>query len=199
MNVEHITTNNNYGSNVSQLSQEKRANEVRQNTEKPVAVYEQGNKDQKTNKTYQQDSATVKRLIEEAEKRSQDLRALVEKMLLKQGQTIAEGTNIYGLLREGKVQVDPEVSAQAQKDIGEDGYWGVVKTAERLVSFAKALTGGDPSKADLMIGAVKKGFEEATKTWGGELPGICKDTMDTAIKQLEEWRDSINGDSMQDC
>ena len=157
-------------------------------TEDAAAVYEKSTETE-NKKVYQRDNATVERLMQEAERRSQNLRSLVEKMLLKQGETFTESTDIYTLLREGKLQVDPETRAQAQKDIAEDGYWGVKQTSDRLVSFAVALTGGDPSKADSMIEAVKKGFEEATKSWGGELPGICNDTMKEAIRKLEEWRD----------
>ncbi|HWT27159.1 MAG TPA: hypothetical protein VN131_04405 [Mobilitalea sp.] len=160
-----------------------------------AAVYEkldqtQENKPADTKKIYQRDNATVERLMEESEKRAQSLRDLVEKMLLKQGQTMTDATDIYALLREGKVDVDPETSTQAKKDVAEDGYWGVNQTSDRLVSFAMALAGSDPSKADLMIDAVKKGYGEAGKTWGGELPSICKDTLDAAISKLQKWRDS---------
>jgi hypothetical protein len=160
-----------------------------------AVVYEKSDTSAEPKKIYQRDNETVKRLLAEAEERSQNLRNLVEKMLLKQGQTFNSSTDIYELLREGKVEVDAETKAQAQKDIAVDGYWGVDQTSERLVSFAKALTGGDPAKADEMIAAVKKGFEEATKTWGGELPGICKDTMDAAVSKLEKWRDSIKNEN----
>ena len=60
------------------------------------------------------------------------------------------------------------------------------------MSFAKALAGGDPEQADTMINAVKKGFEQATKAWGGELPQISKDTLDRTINKLESWRDSLS-------
>lgn len=158
-----------------------------------AAVYEKSEEPVAKNKTYKRDDLTVERMIAESEKRTQQLRDLVQKMLKKQGQTMDEATDIYGLLREGKLDVDPETRAQAQKDIAEDGYWGVEQTSERMLSFAKALTGGDPAKADEMIEAVKKGFEEATKAWGGELPGICKQTMDAAVKKLESWRDQTSG------
>jgi hypothetical protein len=154
-----------------------------------AAVYEKSEEATSKNKIYQRDSNTVERLLAEAEKRSQSLRDLVQKMLLKQGETFNQSTDIYALLREGKVEVDPETKAQAQKDIAEDGYWGVEQTSDRLVSFAKALTGGDISKVDEMIEAVKKGFEEATKAWGGDLPEISQKTLDAAIKKLESWRD----------
>jgi hypothetical protein len=113
-------------------------------------------------------------------------------MLLRQGEAYGKATNIYSLLREGKVQVDEETRLQAQKDIAEDGYWGVEQTSERLLSFAKALSGGDPSKADIMIEAVKEGFKQAEKAWGGELPQISRDTLDRTISKMESWRDSLS-------
>lgn len=157
-----------------------------------AAVYEKSEQSSSNAKIYKRDDATVDRLLQEADKRAQSLRDLVEKMLFKQGQTFDDSTDIYKLLQEGKVDVDPETSAQAQKDIAEDGYWGVKETSDRLVSFAKALSGGDPSKANLMIDSVKKGFEQATKAWGDGLPSICKDTLDATISKLEDWRDSIS-------
>lgn len=167
------------------------ADEVRnEEAVESAAVYEKSETTQK-NKIYKRDSATIDRLVEEANKRTQSLRDLVQKMLTNQGQTFDKSTDIYSLLREGKVEVDPETRAQAQKDIAEDGYWGVEQTSERMVSFAKALAGGDPSKADEMIKAVQKGFEEATKAWGGELPDISKRTLEATIKKLETWRDEL--------
>lgn len=168
----------------------KNAEELKQ--EDVAAVYEKSEKAPVKKAVYERDSATVDRLLAEAEKRSESLRKLVESMLIKQGQTFNDSTDIYALLREGKLEVDPETRAQAQRDIAEDGYWGVEQTSERLFSFAKALTGGDPSKAEAMIEAVKKGFEEATKAWGGELPEISKKTLDAAIRKMEAWRDGQN-------
>ncbi|HWT73871.1 MAG TPA: hypothetical protein VN258_04010, partial [Mobilitalea sp.] len=167
-------------SNQSQTSEEVKAKE----TDDTAAVYEKSETTTTKNKIYQRDNATIERLLAESEKRTQSLRDLVQKMLMKQGQTFNDATDIYGLLREGKVQVDPETRAQAQKDIADDGYWGVEQTSERMLSFAKALTGGDTSKADEMIEAVKKGYEAAKKAWGGDLPEISQRTLDATIKKL---------------
>ncbi len=169
-----------------------------QNTEKnqtkqentSAAVYEKSEqKPEAAKKTYTRDQVTVDRLKADADRRMQSLRELVQKLLLRQGETYTEATDIYQQLREGKVSVDDETRVQAQKDIAEDGYWGVEQTSNRLVEFAKALSGSDPSKANKMIDAVKKGLEEAKKAWGGDLPEICQKTIDTTIKKLEEWRD----------
>ncbi len=156
----------------------------------PSAVYEKDTDSQSKKTEYKQDTAIISQLKAEAEKRRGQLRELVEKMLLKQGQAFREST-MYRLLREGKVPVDAETAAQAKADIAKDGYWGVDQTSERLVSFAKALTGGDPDKADEMMEAVKKGFEQAAKTWGDELPDICKQTLEATLNKLEAWKSSV--------
>ncbi len=172
--------------------------ETKNKSEDTAVIYEKSEQSSESKKANKVDNATVEKLKAEAEKRSQSLRSLVEKMLLKQGQTISDATDIYALLREGKVEVDPKTSEQAKKDIAEDGYWGVEQTSDRILSFAKALAGNDRSKADELIEAVKKGFDEATKSWGDELPDLCKDTLDTAIKKLEAWRDGTDNDSLSD-
>lgn len=155
-----------------------------------AVVYEKSNEE--SSKVYKRDSATIARLKEDAERRTSQLKSLVEKLLLKQGEKITDSTNIYELLRQGKVQVDDETRNQAQKDIAEDGYWGVNQTAERIVSFAKALTGSDPSKAEEMINAFQKGFDEATKTWGGKLPELCQKTYDKVMEDLTAWKNQNN-------
>jgi hypothetical protein len=170
-------------------------NNSSKNVDDTAAVYEKSDHSSETKKNYRTDTATVERLKAEAEKRAQSLRDLVEKMLLKQGKTLTDDSDMYKLLREGKVDVDPETSAQAKKDVAEDGYWGVEQTSDRMVSFAKALSGGDTSKANEMIEAVKKGFKQATKAWGDKLPDICQKTLDAAVEKLEKWRDGTTQNS----
>ena len=84
---------------------------------------------------------------------------------------------------------------KAQKDIADDGYWGVEQTSDRLVSMAQALSGGDTSKADTLIAAIKKGFDEATEAWGDKLPDICQKTIDAAVKKMEAWRDGTTSET----
>lgn len=148
-----------------------------------------------TKKIYKQDIALVNKLKAEADSRTQSLRSLVEKMMLKQGQTFTDATDMYKLLREGKLTVDPATAKQAQADIAADGYWGVEQTSERLFSFAQALSGGNPEKADMLKDAVLKGFDEAKKAWGGELPDICQQTYDATIKKFDAWINDGKSDS----
>ena len=53
---------------------------------------------------------------------------------------------------------------------------GVKQTSQRIFDFAYALAGDDPEKMKKMQAAVEKGFEQATKSWGGKLPSITDET-----------------------
>ena len=95
---------------------------------------------------------------------------------------------IAGKLASGDFTVDAATKEQAQKDIAEDGYWGVNQTSDRIVDFAKALAGDDPAKADKMIEAFQKGYKEATKTWGKTLPDISSRTYDAVMEKMNKWK-----------
>ena len=154
-----------------------------------AAVYEPSTSatNDKIGKTYSKDTKTITKLKADMQKRTEQLRGLVEKLLLKQGQKFTEATDIYKLLREGKLEVDPETAAKAQEDISENGYWGVNQTSERLFGFATALAGGDPGKAQEMKDAFMEGYEQAKKAWGGELPEISQKTYEATIGKFDEW------------
>lgn len=132
-------------------------------------------------------SSIVAKMKQEQANHNKQLQNLVDQLLSKQA-------NKYTSLAEmfKNIEVDPATAAQAQKDIGEDGYWGVKQTSDRLVEMAQALSGGDATKADEMIKAIKKGYDQAAEAWGGELPDICQKTIDAATEKLNQWRDSMN-------
>ena len=131
-------------------------------------------------------SSIISNLKNEVSNRNKQLENLVQKLLTKQA---GKYTSLSDLFK--NLEVDEETRAQAQQDISEDGYWGVEQTSDRLVSMAQALSGGDSEKADELIAAMKKGFEQATKAWGDDLPEICQKTIDAATKKLENWRDGV--------
>ena len=56
-----------------------------------------------------------------------------------------------------------------------------------MFDFASALAGDDVEKMKEMQEAMQKGFKQATKAWGEELPSICKDTIDAANKLFEDY------------
>lgn len=145
------------------------------------------------------DAATIEKMKAEAELKTAQLRSIVEKMLMKQGQKFTTLADAFDMIKEGTIEVDDETAVEAAKEVAEDGYWGVEQTSERLFSFAKALSGNDPTKADSMLEALQKGFDEATKSWGGELPEICQKTLEATQKKLSDWRDGKTAEAETDA
>ena len=151
-------------------------------------VYEKSSQTEKDTVTKKTDYAMVAKLKADAEQRTSQLRSLVEKMMTKQGTAIANADSMWSFLADGNFTVDEETQKQAQADIAEDGYWGVEQTSDRILDFAKALSGNDPEKADLLIDAFKKGFEDATKSWGKDLPDISQRTYDAVLEKFDKWK-----------
>ena len=137
-------------------------------------------------KTYTQYSNLMNKMKADAEAHTQQLQSIVEKLMSQQGQTFNKANGIWSILAGGNLKVDAATQAQAQKDIAEDGYWGVEQTSDRIIDFATALTGGDPSKIEEMREAFKKGYKQAEKTWGGKLPDISQRTYDAVMEKFDK-------------
>ena len=142
--------------------------------------------------TAKRDTATIEKMKAEAELRTAQLRSLVEKMLLKQGQKFTTLADAMDMIKEGIISVDDETAKEAAEEISDDGYWGVEQTSDRLVSFAKALAGNDPAQADAMLEALQKGYDEAAKSWGGELPELCQKTLEVTKQKLNDWKNGVS-------
>jgi len=140
-------------------------------------------------------AALVKQLKADQESRQQQLTSLVQQMMTKQATTYTNANDMWKFLAKGDFTVDAQTKLQAQKDIADDGYYGVQQTADRLFDFASALAGDDVDKMKKMQAAMQKGFDQATKAWGQKLPDISQRTMDAANKKFEEYYKSKNSAS----
>lgn len=128
--------------------------------------------------TYKPNAALVQAMKDEQAANQARFINMMKSMLNKQGKVFGESTDYT---------VSEEVQAAAKEAISEDGYWGVKQTSERMVSFAKALVGGDPSRVGEMRDSFIKGYEAAAKVWGGALPSIAQETYDATMKLFDEW------------
>jgi len=111
------------------------------------------------------------------------IRGLIEK----QGKNYEE---VLSAIRNGEspvIEIDAETRAKAEEAISDDGYWGVNKTSERILDFAKTISGGDTSKIGLLKDAFKEAFESAKEAFGGTLPDISQKTYDQVMKGFDEW------------
>ena len=208
MSMKIETGYSNYGTDYQQNTQVREksasANEQAKTNVESGVVYERSNQNANEaysiNKMSQADrSALVQRLKADQEQRQQQLTELVQKTLSGQAGAYgkANGNDIWTLLSGGKVNVSAAEKAQAQKDIGEDGYWGVKQTSQRLFDFASALAGDDVEKMKKMQAAMEKGFKLATKSWGKDKPpGICGETFDAANRLFEEYYKSKESEAL---
>lgn len=129
----------------------------------------------------------VQSLKEAANAHIQQLQDIVNKLLTKQGETWNAANGLKDLYE--KLVVDPETQKKALEDIGEQGYWGVEQTSSRIFDFAVALSGGDADKMDELEKAFEKGFKQAEKTWGGQLPEICQKTREEVQSKFKNYRE----------
>ncbi len=188
MDVNTISNNavsNNSSANYYQAA---KSDEATKTSDKDVAAVYEKSDNAVSNKNSSSDrSAIVAQLKADSEQRMSQLLNIVRQTMSKQGSAIGKADSMWRFLAGGNFTVDPETKAQAQADIAEDGYWGVEQTSDRIVDFAKALSGGDKNKANEMISAFKKGFQQATKTWGSALPDISQRTYDAVLKKFDQW------------
>lgn len=200
MGVNGVTevTNNiatTYTSAVNSPVEDKKKDKEVEVKKEAAAVYEKSEESSNTSKVSSKESDRTKiiqQLKADDALRQQQLLDIVHKMMGKQAKTygIANTDNdedsIWKFLAKGDFTVDAATKAQAQEDISENGYWGVKQTSERILDFAKALAGDDPEKLEKMRSAFEKGYKQAEKTWGGELPDISKQTFDAVMKGFDE-------------
>ncbi len=161
------------------------------------AVYEKseetsnGSPTYSINKMSEEDRANlVAQLKADQEAQIANLKNLVFDTLNGQGKAFGLATDddsIWKLFADGNLTVTEAAKKQAQEDISEDGYWGVKQTSQRLFDFASALAGDDVDKMKKMQDAMSRGYDEATKAWGKELPDISKQTIDAANKLFEDY------------
>lgn len=172
--------------------------EAKAKAENKAAVFEKTKNEDtnkepyKINKMSKEDrAALVKALKEEVEARQKQFLELVKQSLTGQGEKIAIATDnmdgIWKALAKGNFTVSEEVKKQAQEDISEKGYWGVEATSKRMFEHASALAGDDVEQMKAMQKAMEKGYKEATKAWGKELPDISKKTLEAANKLFEDY------------
>lgn len=195
MSIEFIS-NSNLHNNLTKLKtkqdtikKEGESKKLSSSTDSAV-VYE---KAKKTENTYSSkpDRFKMQSMISQAERQSKNFEKLVSSIFKKQSNKIdlvrkVQNNDLKGFF--SSLNVDMATAMKAKQDISENGYYGVKKTSERILSFAKAVAGDDSKELEKMRNAVEKGFKEAERMWGGKLPDICKETYDTVMNKFDEWQ-----------
>lgn len=90
------------------------------------------------------------------------------------------------------IKIKTETAEATEEESQEiSGYWGAEETSQRILDFAKKISGNNPEKFDLLIGAFKTGFEEAKKAFGGTLPEVSHKTYDLVMEGFEKMKEDV--------
>lgn len=186
-NINGVNNANIVASNLEKIQPKtKEKKEEKSEEKKGAVVFEKAVEENFT--TY--DGKKIEALKASVDAKLSQLRDTVKQMIERQGlkfEDVLEAIN-SGKLDEIKVEIDEETRLKAQEEISEDGFWGVKQTSERILEFAKTISGGDKSKYDLLKNAIAEGFEKAREAFGGELPEISEQTYKAVMEGLEAWK-----------
>lgn len=133
-------------------------------------------------KTAAKDKPDLQTMLDESNRKVDEFMQLLGGMVEKQG---LEWSKLVS--GEQKLTADAETIAKAKDAVSEDGEFGVRKTAERILTFAKMGVGDDPEKIATFRKAVEKGFDDAAKVLGGKLPQISEDTRKVIMDEFDRW------------
>lgn len=137
--------------------------------------------------SYTPNTSLVEMLKADAAAHEKSLMDMVKSAITGQGNALAQTDDIWSFLASGNFTVTAAAKEEAQKAISDGGYWSVDNTSDRIIQMAKALTGGDPDLIEDMRSAFEKGFGEATKAWGKQLPSISTDTYNAVMSKFDDW------------
>ncbi|WP_306395700.1 DUF5610 domain-containing protein [Telluria beijingensis] len=121
-------------------------------------------------------------MIEESERKAQAVIDLIRPLVEQQGLNLAKVA-----AGEQRLSADPASIEAAKAAIADGGEYSVEKTAERILGFARAMIGADPSRMESIRAAVEKGFQEAQDMLGGSLPDISLKTRDAVKAEFDRW------------
>jgi len=139
----------------------------------------------KYNNTVKPDTATIDVLREESNRAYSQLRELVERLLADQGYTFKQ--LLSGDVSVDKIEIDAATQSEAASLIADDGPMGAEAVSNRIVDFAIAISGGDKTQLEKLKGSIEKGFDEAKKALGGQLPEVSMKTYDLVMEKLQRW------------
>jgi len=110
------------------------------------------------------------------------------------GKTNDENFNLSNTGYEGKPITELSVD-EATSLISEEGFFGISQTSQRVADFVLGFSGNDLDKLEKGREGIVKGFEEAKKMWGGELPQISYDTQAKTLELIDAKISELKGES----
>ncbi len=103
--------------------------------------------------------------------------------------------DLAGIGYNGKNPLDMN-SSELNALLGEDGFFGVTNTANRIADFVINGAGDDLEKLKAGFEGMKRGFKEAERIWGAALPQISQDTINKAIEKVSARIEELGGQAV---
>ncbi|TLD84064.1 hydrogenase-4 component G [Helicobacter sp. MIT 11-5569] len=107
--------------------------------------------------------------------------------------SILSGLDLKSIGYDGK-PIQELTQDEAKALIAEDGFFGVAKTSERIAEFVLAGAGDDIEKLKAGREGIIRGYNQAEKSWGGNLPDISKETLEKALEKVDKKLASLGVD-----
>ena len=98
---------------------------------------------------------------------------------------ILNGLDLKSIGYEGK-PIQELSQDEAKALIAEDGFFGVAKTSDRIADFVLEGAGDDVEKLKAGREGILRGYNQAEKAWGGNLPDISKETLEKALEKVDK-------------
>lgn len=105
---------------------------------------------------------------------------------------ILKGIDYDAIGYSGK-SIDSLSPKEAGELVGEDGFFGIKNTADRIANFVISAAGDDAQKLQAGREGILKGFKDAAKLWGGDLPEISQRTIDRALESVDKRIAELGG------
>ena len=83
--------------------------------------------------------------------------------------------------------------SEASDLVSENGFFGITNTADRISNFIISAAGDDLQKLEAGKEGMLRGFKEAEKIWGGELPEISQKTIEKATQAVDKRIAELGG------
>lgn len=157
-----------------------------------------------TKPTKAADENTVSKLWAESEQKINEFKQMLEQMLAKQAKTNGAQEKNGSTSESSSFDFSMEISVKISgtslsttEGVGDNDYWGIEQTAQRLFDFAYGLAGDDKELMKTMVQAVKDGFGAVEDIFGGEgkLPDISYSTYDRTMELFDNY---FNGDNAEE-
>ena len=86
---------------------------------------------------------------------------------------------------------------EASELVSEEGFFGVSQTSQRVADFVFNFSGDNLDILEKGREGIVKGFEEAEKMWGGELPEISYQTQAKTLELIDAKIAELKGTDVQ--